>query len=93
LVVPKKLIVVDVDDKAEGALIWDILKLAKVGHHAIRTPNGWQFIFKDEGTVSRQVTKALTLAGFIVDYCLQGLYHLASDYLIWIEARRRECKN
>lgn len=72
LVVPIGFIVVDVDDQSEGAIMRGVLLKTNTKHAAFRTPKGYQFIFMDAFTVRSQITKALTLAGFIVDYRLPG---------------------
>lgn len=70
IVIPTGFIVVDIDDKCQGDLLSRLLNIQKIGHLAISTPNGFQFIFRDAGVVQRQGVKVLTDAGFVVDYRL-----------------------
>ncbi|MGQ7182089.1 hypothetical protein ACUOA5_47785, partial [Escherichia coli] len=44
--IPEGRIVVDIDDKTEGALLRELLEGERIHHHSITTPNGWQFIFR-----------------------------------------------
>lgn len=37
----------DIDNSVEGELVKDLLENENVNHHAIKTPNGYQYIFKD----------------------------------------------
>lgn len=68
--VPEGYIVVDVDDVSEGHLIHNLLELHSIGHYAIKTPGGYQFIFTDPESVERQNTKMLTELGFVIDFRL-----------------------
>ncbi|EOO39021.1 hypothetical protein IIU_00839 [Bacillus cereus VD133] len=52
--IPKGRIVVDIDDKTEGALLRGLLEGERIHHHAIQTPNGWQFIFRGETELTYQ---------------------------------------
>lgn len=47
-VIPVGRFLVDIDDKGDGLLLKDLLEGENIGHHAIETPNGFQFIFKSE---------------------------------------------
>lgn len=69
--IPADYIVVDVDDVAQGRIIGDLLKNQKINHHLLRTPNGYQFFFKDSGVIQKQNAKMFTECGFEVDYRLQ----------------------
>ena len=51
--IPEGRIVVDLDDKKEGALLRELLEGECIHHHSITTPNGWQFIFRSETEESR----------------------------------------
>ncbi|PKG22729.1 DUF927 domain-containing protein [Niallia nealsonii] len=46
--IPKGRFLVDVDDTQEGELLKELLEGENIHHHAIKTPNGFQFIFKGE---------------------------------------------
>lgn len=70
--VPQGYIVVDVDNAEEGLAIHKLLNIYDVKHYAIKTPGGYQFIFKDTKNIKRQNTKVLTELGFIIDYRLAG---------------------
>ncbi|HEF1855831.1 DUF927 domain-containing protein [Bacillus thuringiensis] len=52
--IPEGRIVVDIDDKTEGALLRELLEGERIHHHSITTPNGWQFIFRGETELTRQ---------------------------------------
>jgi replicative DNA helicase len=71
-IVPAGMILVDVDDRIQGEMMMNILQIEQNKYHAIQTPNGWQFLFKDSGCVQTQNTKVITNVGFLVDYRLQG---------------------
>ncbi|HDR4411974.1 TPA: primase C-terminal domain-containing protein [Bacillus cereus] len=70
LVIPHGYEVIDVDDNQEGKLIYNILHAEGLEFHAIKTPNGYQFIFKANQISEGQAADCLTLAGFEVDYRL-----------------------
>ncbi len=72
LVIPKGFILVDIDDKENGAFLWNLLKRLKIKSLVMETPNGWQFFFKDTGKAKTQSTKILTKGLFTVDYRLAG---------------------
>lgn len=52
--IPEKRYVVDVDDNTNGEMLKDLLESENVHHHAINTPNGWQFVFKCEAEATRK---------------------------------------
>ncbi|PGS70586.1 hypothetical protein COC69_25880, partial [Bacillus cereus] len=52
--IPEGRVVVDIDDKTEGALLRELLEGERIHHHAIQTPNGWQFIFRGETELMHQ---------------------------------------
>jgi putative DNA primase/helicase len=69
-VIPENRIVVDVDDSTQGELVKEVLEAENVHHHSIKTPNGWQFVFKseDESTKGiKQIAKFFTQLGVIID--------------------------
>jgi len=70
VVVPDGFIVIDIDNKEKGKIIY--YGLRRAGYHflAIETPRGYQFIFYDTGRVKSQSSKRLTLGGIVVDYRL-----------------------
>ncbi|NOP83145.1 hypothetical protein HNV23_27140 [Bacillus paranthracis] len=70
LVIPRGYEVIDVDDNQEGKLIYNILHAEGLSFHGIKTPNGYQFIFKANQISEGQAADCLTLAGFEVDYRL-----------------------
>ncbi|MGG5739715.1 DUF927 domain-containing protein [Bacillus cereus group sp. IBL03679] len=51
--IPEGRVVVDIDDKTECALLRELLDGEHIHHHAMQTPNGWQFIFCSETEQSR----------------------------------------
>ncbi|EJQ56201.1 hypothetical protein IEQ_00175 [Bacillus cereus BAG6X1-2] len=53
-VVPKGIFIVDIDDSKEGQLLRELLEGENIHHHLIKTPNGWQFIFKDETNLTKK---------------------------------------
>ncbi|MBF0344327.1 MAG: primase alpha helix C-terminal domain-containing protein [Nitrospirae bacterium] len=70
LIVPAEFIVVDIDDINVGKVVYDGIIRNYINFIAIRTPNGFQFIFKNNELVKTQKTNALTLGGFVCDYRL-----------------------
>ncbi|MED3089273.1 DUF927 domain-containing protein [Bacillus toyonensis] len=52
--IPEGRIVIDIDDKTEGALLRELLEDERIHHHSITTPNGWQFIFRGDTELTRQ---------------------------------------
>lgn len=68
--IPEGRIVVDLDDKTEGALLRELLEGERIHHHSITTPNGWQFIFRSETEESRaqgQYQKYVNRLGLVQD--------------------------
>lgn len=47
-VIPEGRYLIDIDDPIEGKLLKELLENENVRHHLIKTPNGYQFIFKGE---------------------------------------------
>ena len=80
-VVAEGYIVLDIDDSKKGELVFAGLVRMGIGCIVIKTPNGYQFIFKDTARVRKQMAKALTPAGIVVDYRLanKGYIVLPSD--------------
>lgn len=72
LVVPSGYDVVDIDEMKEGELIFHALLQEKFNFHAIKTVNGYQFIFRSSNNVTSQDAKVLMAAGFVGDYRLAG---------------------
>ncbi|AGK54901.1 VapE domain-containing protein [Bacillus sp. 1NLA3E] len=66
--IPDSCIVVDIDDNTQGQLLKNILESENIHHHSIKTPNGYQFIFKHSGDDINQKVKYVTPLGIIVDY-------------------------
>jgi putative DNA primase/helicase len=69
-VIPENRIIVDVDNLVQGELTKDLLESENVHHHSIKTPNGWQFVFKaeDKNTQEiKQITKFFTQIGVVID--------------------------
>jgi hypothetical protein len=72
LVVPKGIDVIDIDNKKEGQAIYIGLQKSNLRFHAIETVNGYQFIFKSSGRITKQRASFLMTGGFIGDYRLGG---------------------
>lgn len=69
-VIPEGRIIVDVDNSQQGGLVKELLEAENVHHHSIKTPNGWQFIFKAENKATKeikQITKFFTQIGVVID--------------------------
>ena len=68
--IPEDRIVIDVDNNVSGELVKKLLDEEGIRHHCIKTPNGYQYIFKageeDTKTV-KQVTKFFTQIGVVID--------------------------
>lgn len=72
LVIPQGYDVVDIDEVEEGELIFKALLHSNYKFHAIKTPNGYQFVFKSSNRVETQDAKVLMAGGFVGDYRLAG---------------------
>ena len=73
--IPENRLIVDVDDHEAGEIVGKILKEYRLNHHAIKTPNGQQFIFRelsDPNQEIRQITKFYTSIGIKIDTRLAG---------------------
>ncbi|MFT8390742.1 MAG: phage/plasmid primase, P4 family [Sporolactobacillus sp.] len=69
LVIPDGYVIIDIDDKNEGDLLLHALIKDGLHFHAIRTPHGCQFIFKDSTTaIRKQGTKLFMACGCAGDY-------------------------
>lgn len=69
-VIPRGMIIIDVDSTLQGKFVKELLEGENIHHHAIKTPNGWQFIFKAESQETneiKQVAKFYSQLGVIVD--------------------------
>ncbi|WHZ03393.1 DUF927 domain-containing protein [Neobacillus sp. YX16] len=77
--IPAGRIVIDVDDVEAGSLLRDLLETEEVNHHAIKTPNGFQFIFSktDKAKIS-QVSKFYSAVGIMID-----TKPPLSGYIVW----------
>lgn len=74
-VIPDNRIIVDIDDSSHGELVKDLLEAENVHHHCIKTPNGWQFVFKSEQAATKeikQITKFFTQIGVVIDTRTSG---------------------
>lgn len=77
--IPVGRIVIDVDEEAKGLLLRDLLEGEGINHHAIKTPNGFQFIFKKSAEPKiKQVSKHFTSIGIKVD-----TKPPESGYIVW----------
>lgn len=68
--IPKGRIVIDVDDSDDGELLKELLEGENVHHHSIKTPGGWQFIFKSESDRTKkisQINKYVCRLGLMID--------------------------
>jgi replicative DNA helicase len=72
LVIKKGLILIDVDDSEKGKAIYEGLIRCNIKHICIKTPHGYQFMFRDTGKVKSQGTKMLTVSSLVVDYRLSA---------------------
>lgn len=69
-VIPKGRIIVDIDDVEQGYLVKNLLEGESIHHHCIKSPNGWQFIFKENDHISekvKQITKFYSQVGVVID--------------------------
>ncbi|MDQ0856584.1 DUF927 domain-containing protein [Bacillus sp. V2I10] len=68
--IPNGFIVIDVDDVEHGSYLIKLLKGERVQHHLIRTPRGYQFVFKASSTSNKQVkmiSRFFTSIGILID--------------------------
>lgn len=72
LLIPDGYIVIDIDEVKEGELLFHALLQENFQFHAIKTVNGYQFIFRSNGMVTNQDAKVLMAGGFVGDYRLSG---------------------
>lgn len=73
LVVPQGYVVIDLDDRNESDCVLHALTNNRFHFHAIHTPHGCQFVFKDSaGVIRKQDTKLLMAGGCVGDYRTAG---------------------
>ncbi|MDP4085105.1 MAG: DUF5906 domain-containing protein [Bacillota bacterium] len=66
-VIPKSYIVIDFDNAQEGERVYTLLKGENKSFHSIRTPKGYQFIFKHTGEQFKQAVAYFTTLGVTID--------------------------
>ncbi|MFP5114826.1 phage/plasmid primase, P4 family [Bacillaceae bacterium C204] len=69
-VIPANRIVIDIDDLYSGEMVKKLLDAEEIRHHCIRTPNGYQFIFKSSEQMTKSIkniTKNFTQIGVVID--------------------------
>ena len=72
-VIPENRLIIDVDDVAAGKIVEDILEEKQANYHSIKTPNGYQFIFKANPSQEiKQIAKFYTSIGIQVDTRIAG---------------------
>lgn len=71
-VIPEGCILIDIDSKETGKIVFEGLQKAGYLFIAIETPGGYQFMFRDTGKVKNQGAKRLTLCSIVADYRLAG---------------------
>ncbi len=70
--IPSGYILVDLDNPDIGEWLRKLINKLDLKADCIKTPNGWQFIFRDTGQVKNQQVKMLTKGMLTVDYRLAG---------------------
>jgi hypothetical protein len=70
LVIPKNYIVIDIDQKEVGEIIYKALTKESYRFHSIETPNGYQFVFRSNNKIDKQGVKVIMACGAIGDYRL-----------------------
>jgi putative DNA primase/helicase len=71
--IPTDRLIIDIDDQETGGIVDNILEEYGFFYHAIKTPNGRQFIFKESpGEEIRQIAKYFTSIGVQVDTRIAG---------------------
>lgn len=94
MVIPAGYVVIDIDDKNEGELVLHALIKEDLKFHAIRTPHGCQFIFKDStAAIRKQGTKLFMACGCAGDYRTadRGQIVLPSEQTLdrtWVRAEK-----
>lgn len=81
VIIPKGRILIDVDDSLDGEILKDLLEGENVDHHCIKTPNGYQFIFKCEAEETKQikqVSKYVNRLGLVTDTRTSE-----AGYIVW----------
>lgn len=72
-IVPEGRLIIDIDDNQAGKIVRDILEEKRSSYHAIKTPNGYQFIFKaNQNQEIKQIAKFYTSIGLQVDTRIAG---------------------
>lgn len=69
-VIPENRIIIDVDDNTSGELVKQLLDKEGIRHHCIKTPRGYQFVFKASEKITKtlkQATKFFTQIGVVID--------------------------
>ncbi|APH06541.1 VapE domain-containing protein [Bacillus weihaiensis] len=70
VVIPEGYIVIDVDDSNSGSLLKTLLDKEGICHHCIKTPRGFQFVFKaneEDTRLVKQISKFFTQIGVSID--------------------------
>ncbi|MDG5787797.1 phage/plasmid primase, P4 family [Evansella sp. AB-P1] len=70
LLIPPGYDVLDIDEVEEGELIFRALQQENFNFHAIKTNNGFQFIFRSNNRIKTQDAKVLMACGSVGDYRL-----------------------
>jgi len=70
LLIPEGYILVDIDNEQQGSYLLRITETLGLKVHAIKTPNGYQFFFRDTYRVKFQGVRMITKGLFVVDYRL-----------------------
>ena len=70
--IPSERLIIDIDDHESGEIVDNILEEYGFFYHAIKTPNGRQFIFKESDEEIRQIAKYFTSIGVQVDTRVAG---------------------
>lgn len=73
--IPENRLIIDIDDQNTGEIVLDILEKNQFHFHAIKTPNGHQFIFKENANQDqevRQIAKFYTSIGIQIDTRIAG---------------------
>ena len=83
--IPPGRIVIDIDDQISGGIVENILEEYDLRFHMIKTPNGYQFIFKESNDQEvRQIAKFYTSIGIKVDTRTAG-----KGYIVFPTERTR----
>jgi putative DNA primase/helicase len=77
LQIPNDYVAVEIHSIEDGELLTQMLDDSEYCYHALRTSEGFQFIFKDPGEVLKKITNVRTVSGYLVDYRIQ-----MEDYIV-----------